>query len=183
MVGIAQWLKTEIYDANASAEAEAALNALRDQLMAARKSEGEAVTTESGAAIPTPPDPHAAWQQYRQKRQELEQQYPNLDAIERGMRFKRRFFLDKNKQPCEGGLLCGQQRPLTPRRNRRAVLGARRGGFARSDKTLVLVAFRTRGHRPGNPRRFCARPDGLDPGHRDLRQRGGKQVLEQHHQR
>ncbi len=95
------------YDANASPEAEAALNALRDQLMAARKSEGEAVTTESGAAIPTPPDRQAAWQQYRQQRQQLEQQYPNLDAIERGMRFKRRFFLDKNKQPCEGGMLCG----------------------------------------------------------------------------
>jgi hypothetical protein len=107
MIGIAQWLKTEIYDANASPEAEAALNALRDQLMAARKGEGEAVTTEAGAAIPAPPDRNAAWQQYRQKRQELEQQYPNLDAIERGMRFKRRFFLDKNKQPCEGDTLCG----------------------------------------------------------------------------
>jgi hypothetical protein len=107
MIGIAQWLKTEIYDANASPEAETALNALRTQLMAARKSQGEAVTTEAGAPVAAPADRKAAWQQYRQKRKELEQQYPNLDAIERGMRFKKRFFIDKNGQPCEGGILCG----------------------------------------------------------------------------
>ncbi len=106
MVHIAEWLKTEIYDANASAEAEAALNALRTQLMAARKGEGEDVKTDTGAAVQAPPDRKAAWQQYRQKHNELEQQYPNLDAIERGLRFKRRFF-EKDGQPCEGGTLCG----------------------------------------------------------------------------
>lgn len=106
MVGIAQWLKTEIYDENASPEAEAALNALRDQLMAARKSEGEAVTTESGAPVEAKQDRRAAWQLYRQKRRDLEELYPNLDAIERGIRFKKRFFT-RNGQPCEGGILCG----------------------------------------------------------------------------
>ncbi|MES1179956.1 MAG: hypothetical protein ABUL43_02045, partial [Hyphomicrobium sp.] len=112
MVSIAEWLKTEIYDANASPEAESALNALRTRLMAARKAEGEQVTTESGGEVPTPVDRNAAWQQYRQKRSELENQYPNLDAIERGIRFKRRFFYDKNRQPCEGGTLCGKGRDL-----------------------------------------------------------------------
>ena len=33
MVGLAEWLKTEIYDLNSKPEAEAALNALRDQLL------------------------------------------------------------------------------------------------------------------------------------------------------
>lgn len=111
MVHIAEWLKAEIYDSNASVDAETALNDLRTQLMAARKGEGEAVTSESGAAVPSPPDRTAAWRQYRQKRNELEQKYPNLDAIERGMRFKRRFF-QKNGQPCEGGTLCGGGRDL-----------------------------------------------------------------------
>jgi hypothetical protein len=111
MVAIADWLKTEIYDANASPEAEAALNDLRSQLMSARKAEGEAVTSESGGAVASPPDRKAAWQQYRQKHRDLEGKYPNLDSIERGIRFKRRFFL-KNGQPCEGGKLCGAGRDL-----------------------------------------------------------------------
>ncbi|MFA5958181.1 hypothetical protein [Hyphomicrobium sp.] len=111
MVSIADWLKTEIYDANASAEAEAALNDLRSQLMSARKGEGEAVTSESGATVPSPPDRKAAWQQYRQKRSELEDKYPNLDAIERGIRFKRRFF-QRDGQACDGGVLCGAGRDL-----------------------------------------------------------------------
>jgi hypothetical protein len=111
MVAIGEWLKTEIYDANASPEAETALTNLRTQLMAARKSEGEAVTSESGSAVPAPPDRRAAWQQYRAKRQELEKTYPNLDAIERGIRFKRRFF-QKNGQQCDGGTLCGQGHDL-----------------------------------------------------------------------
>lgn len=109
MVGIANWLKTEIYDANASPDAEAALKDLRSQLMAAWRGEGEAVKTDSGAAVPKPSDPKAAWQQYRQKRHELEQKYPNLDAIERGLRFKRRFF-EKNGQPCE--TLCGEGKDI-----------------------------------------------------------------------
>lgn len=109
MVGIANWMKTEIYDANASPEAEAALKDLRSQLMAAWRGEGEAVKTDSGVAVPKPSDPKAAWQQYRQKRNELEQKYPNLDAIERGIRFKKRFF-EKNGQPCE--TLCGNGKDI-----------------------------------------------------------------------
>lgn len=111
MVGIAEWLKEEIYEANPSSEAEAALNALRDQLLSARKASGETVTTESGTAVPSPEDRRAAWQQYRIKRQELEQKYHNIDAIERGLRFKKRFF-QKKGQPCEGGTLCGQGHDL-----------------------------------------------------------------------
>jgi hypothetical protein len=79
--------------------------------MVAQKGDGEAVTTESGAAVQTPQDRKAAWQQYRDKRQQLEVQYPNLDAIERGIRFKRRFFQPKG-QPCDGGTLCGGGRDV-----------------------------------------------------------------------
>lgn len=106
MVSIAHWLKTEIYDANASPDAEAALTKLRSQLMAARKAEGEDVKSESGGAVQTPPDRRAAWREYRAKRQELEQTYPNLDAIERGIRFKHRFF-ERGGKPCDGEVLCG----------------------------------------------------------------------------
>ncbi|SFV39141.1 hypothetical protein [Hyphomicrobium facile] len=111
MVGIAEWLKTEIYDANASPEAEAALSALRQQLMVAHKGDGEAITTESGAEVQTPVDRQAAWRQYRERREQLETQYPNLDAIERGMRFKRRFFESRGR-PCDGGTLCGGGRDI-----------------------------------------------------------------------
>jgi hypothetical protein len=107
MVGIADWLKTEIYDENASPEAEAALKALRQQLFTARKSEGKSVTAPDGGATSVPPkDRQTAWREYREKRQALVVQFPNLDAIERGLRFKQRFF-ESNGQPCEGGTLCG----------------------------------------------------------------------------
>lgn len=111
MVSIAHWLRTEIYDENSSPEAEAALNDLRNQLMSARKGEGEDVTTESGTAVPSPPDRRAAWEQYREKRRVLAQRYPNLDAIERGVRFRKRFF-EKKGQPCDGGELCGGGRDI-----------------------------------------------------------------------
>ena len=109
MVGIAQWLKTEIYDENASPEAGAALNALRDQLMAARKSEGEAVTTEVAPPLKQsrtaePPGNCIG------KNVGISMLYPNLDAIERGIRFKKRFFT-RNGQPCEGGTLSRRRRP------------------------------------------------------------------------
>ena len=107
MVGIADWLKTEIYDENSSPEAEAALKALRQQLFTARKSEGKAVTAPDGAGASGPSkDRQTAWREYREKRQALLVQFPNLDAIERGLRFKQRFF-ESNGQPCEGGTLCG----------------------------------------------------------------------------
>ena len=107
MVGLANWLKTEIYDEVTSPDAEAALNTLRDQLIAARQSQGEAIVPNQVNPVAQPiQDQRAAWATYRTKRRELATQYPNLDAIERGMRFKVRFF-EKNGQPCEGAMLCG----------------------------------------------------------------------------
>ena len=49
MVGLAEWLKTEIYNSNSKPEAEAALNALRDQLVAARKSDEDPATLKAPA--------------------------------------------------------------------------------------------------------------------------------------
>jgi hypothetical protein len=107
MVGLAEWLKSEIYDSNSKPEAEAALNALRDQLVAARKSDEEPAATEgNGGAAQPAQDRRSAWRDYRAKRAALEIQYPNLDSIERGLRFKKRFF-EKDGQPCENGTLCG----------------------------------------------------------------------------
>ncbi len=189
MVYIAEWLKTEIYDSNASSDAEAALLALRTQLMSARKAEGENVTTESGAAVPTPPDRKAAWQEYREKRRQLEQQYPNLDAIERGMRFKRRFF-EKDGQPCEGGTLCGQGRDLSVNSGLLLhvmtdelswALGA--ADLEDRGKALVLVAVHTGDHRACASRRLRPHPDGPYSRHRDVRQRHREQSAEQHHER
>jgi hypothetical protein len=99
MVGLANWLKTEIYDARSSPEAEAALKALRQELMTARQDES---TTESDDWRSR----RQVWREYRAKRSALEEQYPDLDTIERGLRFKARFF-EKDGQPCEGGTLCG----------------------------------------------------------------------------
>ena len=107
MVGLAEWLKTEIYDSNSKPEAEAALMALRRQLFAARKGDGDAVATQSSGGTAQPAqDRQSAWRDYRAKREALEVQYPNLDGIERGMRFKQRFF-EKDGKPCEGETLCG----------------------------------------------------------------------------
>jgi hypothetical protein len=99
MVGLANWLKTEIYDARSSPEAEAALKALRQELMTARQDES---TTESDDWRSR----RQVWREYRAKRSALEEQYPDLDTIERGLRFKARFF-ERDGQPCEGGTLCG----------------------------------------------------------------------------
>lgn len=111
MVGIADWLKTEIYDSRSSPEAEAALKSLRDELVTARQTPQGSAKTGNGGAGPTATAPASgggagAWTDYRAKRQELEAKYPDLDTIERGLRFKQRFF-QRDGQPCEGGILCG----------------------------------------------------------------------------
>lgn len=113
MVGLAGWLKTEIYDARSTPEAEQALSALREELVTARRSDNDGSVSESEPMTKAPPtDRRIAWKTYRDKRRALEQQYPNLDAIERGLRFKQRFFMNHG-EPCPGGTLCGEGRDLS----------------------------------------------------------------------
>lgn len=111
MVGLASWLKTHVYEENASPEAVAALKALREELIVARKSEGDVAQDDPTVRAAPVKDRREAWRDYRAKRDELAKQYPNLEAIERGERFKLRFFT-RNGDACEGGQLCGAGRDI-----------------------------------------------------------------------
>lgn len=111
MIAIAEWLKTEIYESNASPDAEAALKALRSDLIAARKSDQQPEVTQGTGTSGEKTDRRAAWKAFRAKRDALEEQYPNLSTIERGLRFKQRFF-ERDGKPCEGGTLCGGGRDI-----------------------------------------------------------------------
>lgn len=106
MVGLASWLKTHVYEQNTSPEAVAALKALREELIIARKSEGAAANDDPTVRAAPTKERRQAWRDYRAKREELAKQYPNLEAVERGERFNQRFFF-RNGNECEGGELCG----------------------------------------------------------------------------
>ncbi len=106
MVGIGDWLKTEMYSAQASPEAETAIRNLRREQRQAREEMGQT----RGIADPQS-QRRALWTSYREKRKALEEQFPNLSAVEREQRFRQRFF-ERNDQPCAGGQLCGGGRDL-----------------------------------------------------------------------
>jgi len=106
MVGIADLLKNQVYEARSSPEAEAALKDLRRLLRDTR----DRVAGRSAETKDDPPDTPAerreAWSDYRTKRQELETRFPNLAGADRALRFKQRFF-ESHGNPCDGGKLCG----------------------------------------------------------------------------
>ncbi|MBA2124966.1 hypothetical protein DLM45_01830 [Hyphomicrobium methylovorum] len=112
MVALADWLKTEIYDSRATPEAEAALKALREELALTRKKEDLTDAAEANPARFGPNvDRREIWRTYRERRHLLEAKFPNIDSIERGIRFKQRFF-QRNGQPCPDNKLCGGGRDL-----------------------------------------------------------------------
>ena len=102
MIGIGDWLKTNVYDARMNAEAEQDLRAMRQQMRELRR---------QSAASAGDQDRRAVWRKFRELREQLEAKYPNLPQIERAIRFRQRFF-ETNGQPCEGGRLCGAGRDL-----------------------------------------------------------------------
>lgn len=101
MVGLADALKTRVYEVASSPEAEKAI-------LEARQRPGAASATITLGNEGERPRAYrwAAWRDYAARRGALEARFPNLRAAERALRFKSRFF-EKDGKPCEGGRLCG----------------------------------------------------------------------------
>ena len=104
MVGIADWLNTEIYAARSSPEAEAAVSTLHKQLREARQRASARPPRSAGGGPASVEDRRAVWRDYAAKRRELEEQYGDISGAERALRFSQRFFEDDG-EPC--GMLCG----------------------------------------------------------------------------
>jgi len=104
MVGIGDWLKTNIYDARMNKDAERDLQAMRIEMRDLRRQRRDADPNNSY-------DRTSVWERFRTLREQLEAKYPNLPQIERAIRFRQRFF-EANGQPCEGGKICGAGRDL-----------------------------------------------------------------------
>ncbi len=103
MVGVANVLKTAVYQVDKYAAVEKEFDDQRQQVRGAAR-----------AAIPanTPADTQTVgieWTDVRKMREELKRKYPDIVAIERALRFKQEFFVRKGK-PCDDGLLCGRGR-------------------------------------------------------------------------
>ncbi|HVZ05175.1 hypothetical protein [Hyphomicrobium sp.] len=113
IVGLSNWLYTNVYAVNLTSEVEADMKALRDDLAAIRRSRAveKSAAGAEGAGQPAQ-DRSEMWRQYRQKRKSLAAKYSNFSDIERAMRFRQRF-LEKDGQPCEGGIICGAGHDLT----------------------------------------------------------------------
>lgn len=95
MVALADWLKTDVYEARVQPGAEDALRG------AARMRE-----SVRGVQGLSPEQRRAMWQSYREQRSALEARHGDLAAAERSLRFKQRF-LERDDAVCEGGKLCG----------------------------------------------------------------------------
>jgi hypothetical protein len=108
MVGIGDWLKTNIYEARTNTTAEAELRAMRREMRQMREQTRQERMTAGAAGHE---DRSAVWRQLRERREALEAKYPDLAQIERAMRFRQRFFETKG-QPCSDGQICGAGRDL-----------------------------------------------------------------------
>lgn len=107
MAGIADWLKTEVYDRRSSPEAEKAIQDLRHRLREARqRAAGQSARSGGDEQALTADERRAIWSEYREIRRDLAARHPNLSATERALRFRQRFF-ERDENPCEGGKLCG----------------------------------------------------------------------------
>jgi len=108
MRDIGQWLRTDVYGARSSPEAEKALTELRAKLRETRTrlAPRSAAPGSTEAAGDTAESRRAVWRDYRASRRALEQRFPNLAGAERALRFEQRFF-ERGGKPCDGGQLCG----------------------------------------------------------------------------
>jgi hypothetical protein len=112
MVGIANQLKSRLYDVEQYRQVAAPVEAGLQQMRALRSKIRQAREVAQSSAL-DPVRAEAARQEadqlrkeLRQVRQNLMQTYPELPRIVRAQRFKRRF-LEENGKPCDGGTLCG----------------------------------------------------------------------------
>jgi len=105
MVGLADWLRHRIYDAQSSPEAEKAVKDLRERLRSMIPPEGWAPRTGSSSK-PTATVRPEGWENFRVARREAEAKFPDFRRAERALRFRARFF-EQNGVPCPGDKLCG----------------------------------------------------------------------------
>ncbi|MEZ5816143.1 MAG: hypothetical protein R3D44_03585 [Hyphomicrobiaceae bacterium] len=105
MVGIGDWLKTNVYETRMNPEAEKALREARQKIIEMRRQQQQNASTAGTARR------GAAWEQYREARRALEARFPDLRNAERALRFRQRFF-EANGKPCNNGKLCGAGRDL-----------------------------------------------------------------------
>lgn len=109
MVGIAEWMKTHIYDAKASPEVEKSLRDMsrqwRDNRVARQRNVAD------GGQRPSLEEQQQARREYRALRKSLEDRHGDIKAEERAFRFKQRFF-ERDDKPCKDGKLCGEGRDL-----------------------------------------------------------------------
>lgn len=112
ILSIADWLKNDVYGARTSPDTEKAVRDLQRSIRQSRKSAALKIAAgdANGQAL-SGEERRAAWQDYRNKRRELEAKHADLPAAERALRFRYRFF-ERNEQPCAGGRLCGEGRDL-----------------------------------------------------------------------
>lgn len=112
MVGIAEFLKTQVYDVQAYAQTERAADPQWDELRALRRKLRNArQLAEKSGLEPTVAEnaretAKSINTQIRAKRQQLRERYPDLPEMIRAQRFKQRF-LERDGKPCDGGTLCG----------------------------------------------------------------------------
>ncbi len=106
MVGIGDWLKTNVYDSRMNPDAEREIRELRSRFAEMRRAQRQQTggTSEEGRRS-------TIWTEYRQARDLLEEKYPDLRQTERTLRFKQRFF-EQGGKPCDDGKLCGKGRDL-----------------------------------------------------------------------
>jgi hypothetical protein len=112
MVGIAEFLKRNVYDVTQYAKLEAPVAAAR-QDMRRRWEEIRAAREEAERSGLDPAQAESARQraetlrrEMRETRSKLEAAFPEFAGAERALRFKRRF-LEEDGKPCNGGTLCG----------------------------------------------------------------------------
>ena len=70
------------------------------------------VVGRSAIQAPTEADRRATRTRYVELRKGLEAKHGDLQTTERSLRFKRRFFENRDGTPCEGGRLCGRGRDV-----------------------------------------------------------------------
>lgn len=113
MVGIADFLKTRIYDVqkyeNMETEVTAARQEIRKAARAFRKARKRAnlAIGDNQEARDLQAKAESLRAKLRAKRRRFRKSYPSVPQVDRATRFRRRF-LRQNGKPCGGGKLCGR---------------------------------------------------------------------------
>jgi hypothetical protein len=118
MIGIADFLKDRVYGVDQYQGVESPVSAAQQEIRKVaqemRRARDEA--GQGGLDAARSEDARQRAEALRAKlrtmRQNLETSYPEINEIQRALRFKRRF-LEENGKPCPGGSLCGEGRSFT----------------------------------------------------------------------